>query len=423
MDTVPPEILIYILSNLKFDEKHVVRRVSHLWKEAADIAIAQQHRLIVYPDDLTVSHQTLSTYCGRIPYNSEVNGIRVDRLLFAMRLNKLSVLSGIRELNLEAAIMSQWDEERDDENDDPPEKPDLTTHKIWKMLTASVNVLIPSIWVPGPDEDTEREKRIPCLFKSDEAASLLKQVASNLTNLIIRRSTVLDGIAFPSLKAYECTDSVYEGNDYLLFPVLEDLTLAFADEVVIEDLTDAHGDRLHQINKLVIENYFVPDEEVESDPLPDALKRMINLTHVDIAIYYPNLPHDLFEHLHHLVIVKLGAMLPGDYWVSDHFSDAGVQILLKNNHNLQEVSLYGFELTDSSLMYFADYVTSHGLRKLSLISNGRFSEAAENILRDAGEHKLQELHIADAETQSPDDDESYDVDMILTESDISDEDE
>jgi hypothetical protein len=417
MDSLPPEILIQILSNLHLDEKYVVRRVCRLWKEAADIAIAKQHRLIVYPDDKTVRRQYRMTYFDRVPYNSEVAGIRVDRLLIAMRMHKLSVLSGIRELNLAAAVArlkinKEINYAVDDEPPEPQEIPASAKHGIWKKFTDFTKMLIPSICVSGNDEDEEWEKRMPSLLTVDEAVSLLEGLAPNLSKLVIQCPNVLKRIKFPSLKAYECTELVFHSVNYTLFPILEELTLYYAYERIIGELVDAYGERLHLFKKLVIHNYLISHDDEENDPLPDALKQMSNLTHLDIAINYTNFLHDLFEHLHHLVIVKLEALHPQDNLGSENFSDSGVRILLQNNQNLREVGLYGLELTDLTLMCFADYVTTHGLRKLALRSTGRFSEASKNMLREAGEHKLQHLHIADADTQHPIVEEPSDDDGI-----------
>lgn len=51
MASLPPEILEQIFSSLRFHEKHVVRRVCRLWKQAAEYVIAKHERLIVYPDN------------------------------------------------------------------------------------------------------------------------------------------------------------------------------------------------------------------------------------------------------------------------------------------------------------------------------------------------------------------------------------
>jgi hypothetical protein len=48
MNPLPFEILFRIFSLLQFHDKHVVQRVNHHWKRAADHAIEDQRKLIVY---------------------------------------------------------------------------------------------------------------------------------------------------------------------------------------------------------------------------------------------------------------------------------------------------------------------------------------------------------------------------------------
>lgn len=62
----------------------------------------------------------------------------------------------------------------------------------------------------------------------------------------------------------------------------------------------------------MIDCYFVLDYDsngnVEFDPLPAALKRMINLNHLKVAIYFLTFSPDLFEHMHHLVYREPGSV-------------------------------------------------------------------------------------------------------------------
>lgn len=216
-----------------------------------------------------------------------------------------------------------------------------------------------------------------------EAELRAQRLAPNPTKLVT-------GIRFPSFKElveFECSGLVLSEvmRGFLSLPQLQKLTLAAVkwDEWDDQVIIIAQNTWQRQMTSITIHSL---------NSCMDHLKLMFNLMHITVTMKDSStISNRFFDDMDRLVTVNLTAEIP------TKFSDTGVEILLDNNPNLKDVTLSGFPLTDTSLVYFTEYVQSHALEKLTLKSSATsgFTQAAINQLAAAGsQNKLKHLSIS-----------------------------
>lgn len=342
MDSFPFEVLVRIFQFLQLDSKYRVTRVNRLWHEAGTHVIKQQKRLVVYPDDA--------------PDPGNANGLPVKRLLHVFQ-NRSSdrLFAGYKQVNLTIAIQHRFD-------------------------------------------DIEYEHDGSTLLTKHQAASLIRQMAETLEQVISCRCDILNRIQFPALRVMDCRFSLTEDllSHYVLLncPLLRELRVGSLDLKGLQSLPK-------DLTILRVES-FEDCEEQKDEPL-EIISKLSNLSELSFTADGVRIGDNFFAHMHELRVVELTLFIEEEDGDEDdeedqaerepEFGDSGVQLLLKNNENLKEVSLSGLKLTDKSLTYFTDYCKHHGLEKLTLKSVAELEESAVMSLANSGPKSLVQVSI------------------------------
>lgn len=236
------------------------------------------------------------------------------------------------------------------------------------------------------------------MLEKSQMVSLLQQVSPILEALTITQCDLMRGIQFPALTSLEqcenLADSRYFDEEAIQScPQIRELRVCFS----------FRNDLFTLLSRQPL-NVEVIISKINFDGmLNDTVGQFVNLKIFNVRCTSPPaITNRFFANMHKLEVLQLHYCgRPDQPKVAGEFSDTGVQILLRNNQQLRKVQLCGFLFTDRSLQLFTDYVSSHGLVKLTLQSMpaAKFSWPALRALADTGfANKLRKCRISVAGT-------------------------
>ena len=262
-------------------------------------------------------------------------------------------------------------------------------------------------------DDIEYAYEGSTLLTRHQAASLLRQASQSLQVVLSSRCDVLKRITFPRLRVIDCSGSSSEDplTSYVIesCPVLQEVRCGTMDVAALRSLPS--GLRVLCIECLEAE--AAPDESMR------LISRLSRLRHLSLTADCVRLSNDFFADMRQLEVLDLTLFLldpleddeghldeaDAEAAVVGHeeqtFGDEGMRILLKNNHELKDVSLSGLNLTNQTLHLFADYVRQHAcLQRLAIKSLSMLDEdVARELCQVGGRNHLQQLSILSDDPQ------------------------
>lgn len=283
-------------------------------------------------------------------------------------------------------------------------------------------------------DDIEYEHTGSTLLTKAQAASLVRQMAETLEQVVSNRCDVLNRIAFPVLKEMDCRSSLTEDplSHYILqsCPMLQKLRIGSMNLRALEALPLG-------LKVLHVESF---DECEQKDQPLKAISRLSSLTHLSFTADCVKIADNFFAQMHDLQVVELMLYIEDeagselmlyieDEDEDDHsedegddpedqqdaeFGDTGVQLLLQNNAHLRQVTLSGLNLSNLSLHLFEQYCKSHGLQTLSLKSVLPLDESAVMAVAKCGSQSLKQVSILS-------DDPEEDLVILIEHADSADE--
>jgi hypothetical protein len=239
------------------------------------------------------------------------------------------------------------------------------------------------------------------VLRGDDVFSLLEVVSSTLKELVITQSFDMIGFEFPALMYLYNWDPSQNGSELpaSVISSCPQLRMLHATRMEEAALIALLSQQPHRMEELKIWEFV--------GTLNDSVGQFVNLKRLSLYTpFAPVITNSLFQNMHKLEKVTLIQYREDEdeeiQEVPGIFSDTGVKILLRNNQQLEKVTLYGFALTDRSLELFTEYVRSHGLVKLKLESTSatKFTlKAMHNVVTAGFANKVRKIRIKCADRE------------------------